>query len=96
MDIPWTEYDAGMTTANMKFIAVGVTFDGELESPEQRLDEGEHIVKRIVELAKLNEVLKGELQPSLSYSVPLTLQLCIYKRLRAKSRSCCISSATSV
>ncbi|KDQ60555.1 hypothetical protein JAAARDRAFT_125146 [Jaapia argillacea MUCL 33604] len=51
--------DPGMTTANMKLVAVNVSFPGELETSEQKLDAGEYIVKRVVELAKLNEELKA-------------------------------------
>ncbi|TFK46045.1 hypothetical protein OE88DRAFT_1638999 [Heliocybe sulcata] len=51
--------DPGMTTANMKLVSVRVALPDKLETPEQKLDEGEFIVKRVVELAKLHEELKG-------------------------------------
>ncbi|KZT20248.1 hypothetical protein NEOLEDRAFT_1140944 [Neolentinus lepideus HHB14362 ss-1] len=51
--------DPGMTTANMKLVVVRVTLEDKLETPDQKLDEGEFIVKRVVELAKLHEELKG-------------------------------------
>ncbi|KAG8745728.1 hypothetical protein FRC10_007208 [Ceratobasidium sp. 414] len=44
--------DPGMTSANMKLVAVNVDIK-EGEEPAQKLDEGEHIVKRVVELDKL-------------------------------------------
>jgi ADP-ribose pyrophosphatase len=50
---------AGMTDANMQMVTIKVTLDGELEHPEQKLDSGEFIVKRIVALDKLNDELKG-------------------------------------
>ncbi|QRW05467.1 NUDIX family hydrolase [Ceratobasidium sp. AG-Ba] len=44
--------DPGMTSANMKLVAVNVDLN-EGEEPTQKLDEGEHIVKRVIELDKL-------------------------------------------
>jgi ADP-ribose pyrophosphatase len=34
----------GMTTANLKLATLSVLLDDKLETPEQKLDEGEHIV----------------------------------------------------
>lgn len=48
----------GMTTANMKLIALSVTFPGELELNDAKLEEGEHIVKRVVALDKLHDELQ--------------------------------------
>ncbi|KAG6878765.1 hypothetical protein C0993_008064 [Termitomyces sp. T159_Od127] len=50
--------DPGMTNANMKLVVLTVTLDDKLELPEQKLDPGEFIVPRIVELAKLKSELK--------------------------------------
>ena len=50
-----------MTNANMKLILLGVTFPDKLELSDAKLDVGEHIVKRIVEITKLKEELDGEL-----------------------------------
>jgi ADP-ribose pyrophosphatase len=50
-----------MTTANMKLVTVSVSFEGQLETPIQKLEEGEHIVKRVVPLDELNAELNGEL-----------------------------------
>ncbi|KAH7927698.1 hypothetical protein BV22DRAFT_1103507 [Leucogyrophana mollusca] len=52
--------DPGMTNANMKLVVVSVSLEDKLETPDSKLDEGEHIVKRIVPLDKLNDELKGE------------------------------------
>ncbi|ELU41880.1 NUDIX domain-containing protein [Rhizoctonia solani AG-1 IA] len=49
---------SGMTSANMKLIALNVDVK-EGEEPSQKLDEGEHIVKRIIELDNLMEELQG-------------------------------------
>lgn len=51
--------DPGMTTANMKLIVAQVTMQDKLESPEPKLESGEFIVKRIIELAKLDDELKA-------------------------------------
>lgn len=51
--------DPGMTTANMKLVTVDVLLDDKLEYPDQKLDEGEAIVKRVVELKSLYKELKG-------------------------------------
>lgn len=44
----------------MKLVSVAVTCDDQLETPEQKLEEGESITLRVVELSKLNQILKGE------------------------------------
>ncbi|QRV91403.1 NUDIX family hydrolase [Ceratobasidium sp. AG-Ba] len=49
--------DPGMTSANMKLVAVNVDLN-EAKNP-QKLDEGEHIVKRVIELDKLLGELSG-------------------------------------
>ena len=46
-----------MTSANMKLVVLGVTFPDKLEISEAKLDEGEHVVTRVVELAKLLDEL---------------------------------------
>jgi len=43
----------------MKFVTLAVTCKDQLETPEQKLDDGESITIRVVELAKLNRILKG-------------------------------------
>lgn len=43
----------------MQFAVLGVTMEDKLERPEAKLEPGEFIVTRIVELAKLSEELKG-------------------------------------
>ena len=48
-----------MTNANMKLVFVGVSFPGELEAPKQKLEPGESIVRRVVELSKLADEMKG-------------------------------------
>jgi ADP-ribose pyrophosphatase len=48
-----------MTTANMKLVTLDVTFEDKLESPAQKLDEGEAIIRRVVELKNLYNELKG-------------------------------------
>ncbi|KAH9901660.1 NUDIX hydrolase domain-like protein [Cubamyces lactineus] len=52
--------DPGMTNANMKLVTVDVPFPENLEMPAQKLDPGEFIQVRIVELAKLRAELQGE------------------------------------
>lgn len=44
----------------MKLISIAVTCKDQLERPEQKLDDGESITIRVVELAKLNQILKGK------------------------------------
>jgi ADP-ribose pyrophosphatase len=48
----------------MKLVVVAVDFEGQLETPDSKLESGEFIVKRVVELAKLNDELKGEFTPA--------------------------------
>ena len=49
-----------MTTANMKLVVVEVVFPDKLELSDAKLDEGEHIIKRVVELPKLADELAGK------------------------------------
>jgi ADP-ribose pyrophosphatase len=49
----------GMTNANMKLVAVSVVLADKLEVPDQRLDSGEFIVRRVIELANLSRELKA-------------------------------------
>ena len=44
----------------MKLVSIAVTCKDQLETPEQKLDDGESITIRVVELANLNQILKGE------------------------------------
>ncbi|KAI0075445.1 hypothetical protein K474DRAFT_1664184 [Panus rudis PR-1116 ss-1] len=50
--------DPGMTNANMKLVTVDVPFPNELQTFDQKLDTGEFIVKRVVEIRKLVEEFK--------------------------------------
>lgn len=51
-----------MTNANMKLVVVDVPFPHKLEVYDQKLDAGEFITRRVVELSKLSEEFKGELK----------------------------------
>ncbi|TBU28960.1 NUDIX hydrolase domain-like protein [Dichomitus squalens] len=51
--------DPGMTNANMKLVTVDVPFPEKLEMPAQKLEPGEYITARIVELSKLAAEFKG-------------------------------------
>jgi len=44
----------------MQLVVVSVLFDDELEIPEPRLDPGEYIVTKTVELSKLSAELEGK------------------------------------
>ncbi len=48
-----------MSSANMRLVIVKVQLTEDDPEPEPKLDEGEHIVKRIVPLKDLYSVLKG-------------------------------------
>ncbi|PBK77810.1 hypothetical protein ARMSODRAFT_946684 [Armillaria solidipes] len=50
--------DPGMTNANMKLVVLNVTLEDAMEHPEANLEAGEFIVKRVVELHKLNRQLQ--------------------------------------
>lgn len=49
----------------MKLVSVAVICKDKLETPDQKLDDGESITIRVVELAKLNQTLKGKQSPVL-------------------------------
>ncbi len=49
-----------MSTANMKLVVLDVPLNGDMEFPDQNLDDGEAIVRRVVELRNLNKALKGD------------------------------------
>ncbi|KAF9070334.1 NUDIX hydrolase domain-like protein [Rhodocollybia butyracea] len=50
--------DPGMTNANMKLVVLNVTLADKLETPDQKLDAGEFIVRRVIELKGLLAELK--------------------------------------
>ncbi|KAG1778680.1 NUDIX hydrolase domain-like protein [Suillus placidus] len=51
--------DPGMTNANMKLVVVSVLLEDKLETPTPHLDDGEHIITRVVELDQLDTELKA-------------------------------------
>jgi hypothetical protein len=59
--------DPGLTSANMKLVIVDVKLTEEDPEPEAKLDEGEHIVKRVVEVKDLWKTLEGEYRCSASH-----------------------------
>ncbi len=48
-----------MSSANMKLVALKVPLPTDAPAPMQKLDPGEHIIRRIVELNKLKAELDG-------------------------------------
>ncbi|PPQ86875.1 hypothetical protein CVT25_012594 [Psilocybe cyanescens] len=52
--------DPGMTNANMQLVVLSVVMEGEITKPEPKLDPGEFIVTKVVEVAKLNSELEGD------------------------------------
>ena len=52
---------AGMTNANMQLAVLNVDLEDKMESPIPKLEIGEHIVTRVVELARLRHELEGML-----------------------------------
>lgn len=50
--------DPGMTNANMQLVVIDVLLDDKLETPEPKLDSGEYIVTKIVEISKLSAELE--------------------------------------
>ncbi len=50
-----------MSSANMKLAVLKVLVPDTPSSPKQKLEAGEHIVRRVVELAKLKDELAGAL-----------------------------------
>lgn len=48
-----------MTTTNMQLVTLNVPLKDKLETPDQKLEEGEFIVKRVVALSGLYQELKG-------------------------------------
>lgn len=44
----------------MKLVVVSVLLEDKLETPTPHLDDGEHIITRVVELDQLDSELKGE------------------------------------
>ncbi|KAG0706413.1 NUDIX hydrolase domain-like protein [Suillus ampliporus] len=51
--------DPGMTNANMKLVVLSVLLEDKLETPVPHLDDGEHIITRVVELDQLDAELKA-------------------------------------
>ncbi|KAH7889878.1 NUDIX hydrolase domain-like protein [Phlebopus sp. FC_14] len=50
--------DPGMSNANMKNVVVSVLMEDKMETPDSKPAEGEHIVKRVVELSNLSSELQ--------------------------------------
>ncbi|CAA7267954.1 unnamed protein product [Cyclocybe aegerita] len=51
--------DPGMTNANMQLVVVSVDMDDQLEIPDPKLEAGEFIVTKVVELAELKATLEN-------------------------------------
>lgn len=49
-----------MTNANMKLVVLSVVLDDKMEIPEAKLEVGEFIVTKVVELAKLKTELESK------------------------------------
>lgn len=49
-----------MTNANMKLVFLSVSLPDALETPDQKLEEGEFITKRVVAIKDLLDELKGK------------------------------------
>lgn len=63
---------SGMTTTNMQTVTLDVPLEDKLETPEQKLDEGESIVKRVVPLSGLYQELKGAFMVQSLTSPPIS------------------------
>jgi ADP-ribose pyrophosphatase len=63
----------GMTSANMKLVIVSVLLEDKMETPDAKLDPGEFIVTRVVELATLNDELKCTFFKNNVYSILFVL-----------------------
>ena len=60
MDVsPTIVSDPGLTDANMQMVTVEVELKEGDKEPEQHLDEGEHIERRIVPLSELYDTLQA-------------------------------------
>ncbi|KAK5123780.1 hypothetical protein LTR85_002416 [Meristemomyces frigidus] len=51
--------DPGLTTANMQMVTIEVNLNEGDEEPDQHLDEGEHIERRVVPLTELYDTLQA-------------------------------------
>ncbi|KAF9532369.1 NUDIX hydrolase domain-like protein [Crepidotus variabilis] len=51
--------DPGMTNANMQLVVVAVDLEDKMEWPQPKLEDGEHIVTKIIELSKLKAELEA-------------------------------------
>jgi len=50
--------DPGMTNANMQLVVLNVDLEDKLETPAPKLEVGEHIVTKVVELSRLKDELE--------------------------------------
>jgi ADP-ribose pyrophosphatase len=48
-----------MTNANMQLAVLNVDLEDKMETPSPKLEVGEHIVTRVVELSRLKDELEG-------------------------------------
>ncbi len=65
----------GMTTANMILVLANVTLDDKLELPKQKLEVGEFIIPRVIELPKLHDELKGTFNYNAARDLFLTFSI---------------------
>jgi ADP-ribose pyrophosphatase len=59
---------AGMTNANMQLAVLNVDLEDKMETPTPKLEVGEHIVTRVVELSRLKDELEGTLSIHLTHN----------------------------
>jgi len=70
-----------MSNANMKLVTLDVLLADKLETPPQKLDAGEFIVRRVVKLESLKQELKGRLCSLFSTTKCLQLSQIMIRRL---------------
>ena len=70
-----------MTNANMKLVTLDVLLPDKLETPPQKLDTGEFIVRRVIKLESLKQELEGGLCSLFATSSCLQLSQIMTRRL---------------
>lgn len=58
---------AGMTNSNMQLVVLNVDLEDKLETPAPKLEVGEYIVTKVVELSRLKDELEGTLSLRLQF-----------------------------
>lgn len=81
---------SGMTNANMQLVVLNVDLEDKLETPVPKLEIGEYIVTKVVELSRLKAELEGTVTLRSSISIIFLINSC--QNTTKRYTCCCYNS----